>query len=799
MANAEDTMNYLMNAYEMAPAGTRDEASAAKELAKVFHEHGLETVVRTFNYKTYGTTMRAACVLLVALAGIIAGCSRGALPIVMFAIALAAAVIYVLEIRGIKTISRLGPNSSSQNIIARHPAAVAAGGQKKRPVVVVAHYDTPRISPFSTPLLARCRAFIQGIVHVCGCVVLGCIFLEMFPVPTVFHSILWAIALLASIVLLVWGVCTILHQLVLPHTYGANNNRSSIAAVFGLLDRVRPVDGPIGSSIPRAPEAVSDVIEEGDGADGWSATSRFGRPAAPVSKNIRHGEEVVRALGVLPASCVIEYLADEAVIEPAQAAMAVDNDADAALEDDIMVEQILEEELDPEVLKDRAADAIMETIMGTAEMSAVHPVVQPDQNDLGATSLMSAIPDVASVSSQMPAQVSASQTFNVITTDDAPDAELRHLTGELPADIIRQNVSNVPSFDADEPSSQTAAVVESSDWGTTSFTPVNVSRRLLGDDIPDPAVAAVDPYSVSSVEMTGDFNPEDFSQIDFETGTHEAVTPAMLEEVQRRNLDGFSPEFTERPSRRNRKNKKGRSGRISHQAAQMQAEMEEQSFTDWMGLDEDFDAKSNGREIGSWANFNDDANSAQPGAPKWQGGATRSRRPRKPVVVSNGNEDREVRQAAMTLGDRDLAEHEIWFVLTGASESGNIGANDFYERFRDEIRGAYIVNLDCIGAGRPSLIIEEGLGRHVKADRRLVNLFGEASTNINRPLALERLNWCDTDGTSALIQNCRAVTVCGIEDGAPALEYSSEDTIDNVDAGQINDVVDILVEVVKNA
>ena len=153
----------------------------------------------------------------------------------------------------------------------------------------------------------------------------------------------------------------------------------------------------------------------------------------------------------------------------------------------------------------------------------------------------------------------------------------------------------------------------------------------------------------------------------------------------------------------------------------------------------------------------------------------------------------------MTLGDRELVEHEIWFVLTGASEADHEGSQDFYERFRDDIRGAYIINLENIGAGRQSLLIEEGLGRHVKSDRRLVNLFGSASTNINRPLALDRMNGYETEGTAALRKNCRAVTVCGIDAGSLAYAGSADDTMAIINPGQIDDLVDILVEVIKNA
>ena len=71
-------------------------------------------------------------------------------------------------------------------------------------------------------------------------------------------------------------------------------------------------------------------------------------------------------------------------------------------------------------------------------------------------------------------------------------------------------------------------------------------------------------------------------------------------------MDGFddftSPDVTDRKSRRSKKKRGASSGRISHRAAEMAAQIQEQeqSFADWLGVDEDYDAQKNGRQMGSW-------------------------------------------------------------------------------------------------------------------------------------------------------------------------------------------------------
>lgn len=834
MADASDTMRYLVKSFDIAPAGTREEGQAAKGLSEVFHEHGLETANKSFRYSSLGRVPQAACLMLVGLAGVLSGVAEGALLVVMLVLALVAAALYGLEeFLGIKTVSRIGIAGSSQNVVARHPAASTLNGQNARPIVVIAHYDTPRADPLAMPLLAPVRPYLRPIVMVAAAVDLVAMVLQALPfLPGLVHNIAWAVAIVASAILIVRGLCVVLQRFAMPFTLGANDNKASIAALFGLLDRVRPLQGGPGFGPNDAlydamddanPQNGDDVRDDGEGevrlrvserrrsrADEERASSDDGRPArrsrprtAAESRPdapVRHGLEMVRSLGILPESCVIEYEspaaagesavhraseADAHVLEAAQdgATMVMSSLAPAAAAEPAVP-------ADPEAMKDAAADAIMAGIVGTNTLSGSQAPA-PAVSSAGATQLMQPVASDAAAPAPDQAPAAPVQPFRVITSSDDYDAELHNTAGAVPPDVATQSAAASSAFFGDDP--EPASVVSDPNWGTSSFRPVSAGRRILGD-IPDPAVAAIDPFSVSSIEPVGNYNPEDFSGLDFETGTHQSLTPTMLEYERRRALDGFSPDITE-GSKRSRKNRKGRQGRISHQAARIQAEMQEESFNDWLGLDEDFDAKTGGQQIGSWENFDDD----QPGrAPRWQGGAARSRRSAS-RRRSEGNAAPEVRRAAMTLGDRELIAHEIWFVLAGASEADHAGVEDFLKTYRADLRGAYFINLECVGAGRQSLVIEEGCGRSVKADRRLVNLFGDASSDIGRPLALTRMKWRDTDATPLLRQGCRAVTVTGVDRGVPAHACWTGDTPEKVDPAMIDDIVDVLVEVIKKA
>ena len=843
MADASDTMRYLVKHIDIAPAGTREEGQAAKSLSEVFHEHGLETANKSFRFSSFGKVAVAALAGIAGIAGILSGVGSGVFPIVMFVLGLIATALYFLELYGIHTVTRLGVTSSSQNVVARHPAATPSG-QKARPVVIIAHYDTPRADLLATPALAPVQPYLPLVIKVCLIANLVAMLAQILPLPVVVHSIAWAISIVASVVLLLWCVNAVLHRFVMPFTVGANDNKASVAALFGVLDRVRPLQGGPGfgpdDALIEADAMMQDVPEMNEPLDAADAAvtsvrrrtrNREGQEiAVPVDKPttpqpVRYGADVVRSLGILPESCVIEYDNGSASVSRVHRAsdayredrtgqelpvdgatmviaMPVEEQAprgeEPAFADATTVAPALEVEVEPVDDKDAAADAIMADIVGTNTLSGSQA---PEPNPVApapaaATSLMAPVQPAPEPVAAAP--VVPQQPFKVITSSDDYDVELLNTPAQMPRDVAEQSAQISTSFTIDDPDSFSASLVNDPTWGTATFTPVSAERRILSD-IPDPAVAAIDPFSVTSIEPVGGYNPDDFSQLDFETGTHQALTPHMIESERRRALDGFSAEITDTP-KRGRKAKKGRQGRISHQAARMQAEMQEESFNDWLGLDENFDAKTSGREIGSWDNFADDQGFSAPnGNPqgRWQGGAARARKaPRRSMGDAS---DREVRRAAMTLGDRDLIAHEIWFVLTGASEADHAGVKDFLQTYRNDLRGAYFVNLDCVGAGRESLVIEEGIERHTKADRRLVNLFGEASLGINRPLALARMDWRDTEATPLLRQGCRAVTVCGVDRGVPAHARWVGYTPEKVDTTMIDDIVDVVVEVIKNA
>ena len=124
----------------------------------------------------------------------------------------------------------------------------------------------------------------------------------------------------------------------------------------------------------------------------------------------------------------------------------------------------------------------------------------------------------------------------------------------------------------------------------------------------------------------------------------------------------------------------------------------------------------------------------------------------------------ELRDAVLALGDDELIAHDIWFVALGGSSLDHAGMRSFLSHHRSDIRGCFIVNLDCIGAGRLVTLRNEGREETRRADRRMTRLLAGAAADLHVELGQEPYDWTDTDATPAMRSSLRAVTVMGVDE-----------------------------------
>lgn len=207
----------------------------------------------------------------------------------------------------------------------------------------------------------------------------------------------------------------------------------------------------------------------------------------------------------------------------------------------------------------------------------------------------------------------------------------------------------------------------------------------------------------------------------------------------------------------------------------------EDSMSDWLGVEDDFDAKRSGRDIGSWDNFDGDDG--------WKGGATSS---------VDMTED-ELRDAVTSMGDDELLGHDIWFVAAGASESGNAGIQAFLNTHRDRLRGVFLINLECVGAGHLAMVSTEGERRVLKGDKRIKGLLSRVSADFHHEIGSVDMPYLDTDAHVAMEMSLRSCTLAGVEGTSFAFSHSEEDIPANVNADNVALAADIVTEVIRRS
>lgn len=369
-----------------------------------------------------------------------------------------------------------------------------------------------------------------------------------------------------------------------------------------------------------------------------------------------------------------------------------------------------------------------------------------------------AIPAQPQGTQAMPVQHQGTQAMPAqVETVDSLMAQITPAPAPAPRPQRQLNIPSLDSVPASPavPSTQIPPV-------TPAVRANPMANRSSLFDLPDPSAKPVDPFSSIPAPVDMDqpvATKPTFTVID----STDAVSPVPQQQFETIHAATPAPAA---PAKKRR----GLFGR---------KKKEETSMSDWLGVDEDFDAKRSGRDIGSWDNFEGDDG--------WKGGA-----------AGEGSED-ELRQAVTSLGDDELLGHDIWFVATGAAENDNAGMKAFLDEHRDKLRGVFIINLKCVGAGQLSMITTEGEHRTLKADRRITGLFSRVASDFHRSLASVEMPYVDTDAHAAMERSLRAMTLAGVEGSSFACAYTEQDHPINLNADNVNYAADLVTEVIRRS
>lgn len=338
------------------------------------------------------------------------------------------------------------------------------------------------------------------------------------------------------------------------------------------------------------------------------------------------------------------------------------------------------------------------------------------------------------------------------TQDETVDSLMAQISSQVPP---RQQMNIPDPASAPAPSSSPLASVP--DPSLPSMQQANVASRTSLFDLPDPSAQTNDPFATAQ-------GPEPTSA---PVATPMPISSGAqpLETISAPVSTGAKPQ------------KRGLGGLFGRKKKN-----EQDSMSDWLGVEDDYDAKKSGRGIGSWDNFEDDDDG-------WKGGAT----------SSDGASAEDMLSAVASMGDDELLGHDIWFVATGASDCDGAGMRAFLASHRDKLRGVFFINLESIGAGRLSVVTVEGEQQLFKGDRRIMNLVSKVCKSFHVDCGALEMPYAKTDAYAALEASRRALTIAGVDGTRLACARTEDDLPHNVNPTNIATVSEVVTEVIRRS
>lgn len=423
-----------------------------------------------------------------------------------------------------------------------------------------------------------------------------------------------------------------------------------------------------------------------------------------------------------------------------------------------------------------ASDPAAERIsQGTSDLGAARPQEQRDE--------ASSTAPMAAAAAPSPAEADGTLSMEPVTSAPRVSGEDLMSTGRFsivmdneargvgPKDSSGLTAMDESTLDIDRPVPvrKRPAAPDDPEWGKASFRPSvsSVARRASLFDLPDPRDSESDPLGDPSAtrvatRRTPSASAQDESQRSSAVQAPKAATSAVS-----------SPQPIETLSSEHNRDHKAAGGFMDRLRGAFSGKQD--GSDGWLGSDDQ----------------DDDT---------WRGGAAMRSDLRMVGEEGGAPTEEDLREAALRLGDDALVAHDIWFVALGGSSLDHAGMRSFLSKHRSEIRGSFVINLDCVGAGDLTLLTHEGRNVKRRGDRRLGRIINNVARDFHIEMGQRDYSWTSTDAWVAMRSSMRALTIMGVdENGLPALSHTPMDVPENVSGDQTALVTELVTEAIRRS
>lgn len=111
------------------------------------------------------------------------------------------------------------------------------------------------------------------------------------------------------------------------------------------------------------------------------------------------------------------------------------------------------------------------------------------------------------------------------------------------------------------------------------------------------------------------------------------------------------------------------------------------------------------------------------------------------------------------LGKKGLQETEVYLVATGSEESGTIGMIHFLKDLKEEVKGAFVINLDNLGTGELKYTTGEGMLKIYPSSKELITFMEEINQEKGYGIKKGVNTLMTTDAIPAMARGFKAISL----------------------------------------
>ena len=518
-----------------------------------------------------------------------------------------------------------------------------------------------------------------------------------------------------------------------------NVKRSTFGDAFVQAEETREAMQPSKNEendLQKKLQAIHDQIEQSS----ETATESVAKDAASAEKVLDNEAEAKK----MEAQEVSEKVTSAPVSAPAPAPVVDEVPALKPLEPEYGVE------VDPNDFLDKSKTAPLEAVEGSS------PVVSPVQE----TPAPAPVPTPAPAASPAPKR----------------DIALPSLTGALESNKINERLEREKKQEEAHNAQAQSRLSVSLPSLTTAEQP---AKADAGEN---KAVSNVSAFGVG--EATGTFAPitdEDLRRAnkgEDDMYVYDADDTA-LQEATTDSGAVAGPGYVDIPDTHT----ESIFGKLFHK----KGKAEDDSFASSIGVDENYEARSVGKDRGDWSSFENDAWDDD----DWNGGA---------VVVGESTPEQvqafSERDEIYNFATGDITT-EVWCVALGAEASNHSGLQNFLATNGPDLKGARFITLDAMGAGNISIVEKEGVFKPQGIQTRMKRFARDATKSVGISSKGETMLWKETTSSKLGAAGHKYVHLAGIEGGKPALLSTEKDTVDAIEPDTLQTSADLVMELVR--